>query len=97
MQRGRNDWSHDLATGSLRGRCPEPAPGDELALCSRDDGQPRFSFRLRPDGSGRYHLPLVPAGPALVRRYFQRDGELQLEVLIETEVRAGVEQVLDLP
>ncbi|MEQ1891251.1 MAG: sigma factor-like helix-turn-helix DNA-binding protein, partial [Planctomycetota bacterium] len=97
VQGGPNTWSHDLAFGELYGHCPPIASGDTLVLCNREGSSPSFFLTIAPDSNDRYRLPYVPAGPAEVRRYSQREGQPSSEVLGELVVRAGAEQRLDVP
>jgi len=94
---GANEWSHDLVFGEVFGHCPPIAVGDSLVLTNREGSTPDFFLTILPDSGGRYRVPYVPVGPAVVQRYSQRDGVHAIDVLGELEVRAGAEQRLDLP
>ena len=95
VQPGPNEWQHDLPLGSLTGRCLSAGVSGERALFynALDDGDVRCWLPVVPDESGRYSLPFVPAGRGVIRRL---DGQ-DWTVVVETEVVAGQQRVVDLP
>jgi hypothetical protein len=96
IEPGRNEWRRDLAMGSLSGRCLSAVPGEEISLvyCTPEGAEPSCWLAVEPDAQGNYRLPFVPAGRGGVRRY---DGGNRWTTLVETEVLAGRERVLDVP
>ena len=95
---GPNEWQHDLALGRLTGRCLSATSRTEFPLFYNAlEGDATCWLPVVPDENGRYSLPFVPAGRGAIRR-LERNGESQeWIVVVETEVRAGQERVVDVP
>lgn len=99
VQPGANEWQRDLALGRLVGHCLSARAGEELLLfyTSGPGVEPSCWLPIQPDESGRYVLPFVPAGKGTLRRLDQSDGDGRWTTLVETEVLAGGERVVDVP
>lgn len=92
---GANTWRSDFQMGRLTGRCLTTLADEEIVLfyTSAEGVEPSCWLTIVPDESGRYVLPFVPAGKGAVQR---NDGG-RWSRLIETEVLARKERVLDVP
>ncbi len=90
---GSTAWELDLELGSLSGEGLEPAEGPlPAALYVWERGETKAYVQVIPDESGRFHLPLVPAGPGRLTRVDLQalDGDpAAFETLVEVEVPAG--------
>lgn len=90
---GPTIWELDLELGSLSGEGLEPAEGPlPAALYVWERGEAKAYVQVIPDESGRFHLPLVPAGPGRLTRVDLQalDGDpAAFETLVEVEVPAG--------
>jgi len=96
VEGGRNEWSRDLRTGALSGRCSPIPAGDSLTLTSPRGAVPSFWFTIRPDLDDRYLVFGVPAGRAEILHHSGR-LEQEPERLGELVIEAGVELTFDLP
>jgi RNA polymerase sigma factor (sigma-70 family) len=96
---GPNEWQQDFAMGRLAGRCLSTRAGEELLLfySGAPGVVPSCWLPVRPDESGRFVLPFVPAGRGMIRRLDESDGDGRWTILVETEVVAGQERALDVP
>jgi hypothetical protein len=96
---GANEWRGDLAMGRLTGLCLSTRPGEELLLFynSAEGVEPSCWVPIQPDESGHYILPFVPAGKGSIRRLDRSDGEGTWTTLVETEVDARRESIVDIP
>jgi hypothetical protein len=94
---GANGWERDFQMGRLSGRCLSALPGQELALfyVSGEGVEPACWLPLRTAENGTYVLPFVPAGKGSIRRF--GEGEERWETVVETQVLARKERVLDVP
>ena len=99
LRPGANTWERDLAMGRLTGRCLSAVPGEEIGLFynTAEGVEPACWLPLEPDESGRYVLPFVPAGRGSVRRLVQDGERATWSTVVETEVLARRERVLDVP
>ena len=91
---GANEWHDDLVMGRLRGRCLTP-PAKDSALFFRSAADAKTScwLQLQPDADGSYALPFVPAGKGSIQLLTENGRS----TLVETEIPARGERVLDIP
>lgn len=95
---GPNQWREDFTMGRLSGRCLSSAATDGSALFYRsaEGVKPSCWLPILPDEDGRYAFPFVPAGKGSIGTMREDDG-WRWRVLLETEIPARGERVLDIP
>ncbi len=96
---GANEWQSDFATGRISGRCLSPVPAVEQPLFynSAEGVKPSCWLPIVPGEDGRYVLPFVPAGKGAIRRLSEQEHQWRWITLVEAEVPARGERVLDVP
>lgn len=96
---GENEWRADFAMGRLSGRCLSPiaVDGQSLFYTSAPGVRPSCWLPILPDERGNYALPFVPAGKGSIRRLSQANDDWSWSTLLETEIPARGERVLDIP
>ncbi len=96
---GANEWHADFAMGRLSGRCLSPISADEQSLfySTAEGVTPSCWLPILPDEQGLYVLPFVPAGKGSIERLGQANGDWSWATLLEAEIPARGERVLDVP
>ena len=98
LVRGDNAWSAELESAALSGGGAPATVGTETFLEYRwgDENGLSAAARLRPDASGRFALPIVPAGAGRIVRFLPDERWGSWSDLASFELEPGETRALDL-
>jgi hypothetical protein len=98
LQRGSNNWTHDLRTGRIEGTISGWQPDAGVRWIVGGSEMPSSAYlEIRPDALGHFVVPYIETGKTSVKRVRLSGAEQILDEVQNLDLAAGTTKILQLP